>query len=347
MHRLDAKGIDENAVATISEIAARAGVSVATVSRTFSHPHLVRSKTRDKVRAAIDEFGYRPNAIARNLRRQRTETVIVIVPQIQNTFFSGIIHGIEAVAHDRGYKVLLGETRGDQVRIDHYADLISTRTAEGLILLGSLLPTAVRSAMRDGAPLPIPLVLACERFEGLACPTVAIDNVAASKTAVAHLVAQGCKRIAMISGPKGNTLSEDRLAGYRAALAEAGLPRDPACEAHGDFSIETGHAAMRALLALVERPDGLFCASDEMAMGAREAIRAAGLRVPQDIAIVGFDDIRFAAFMEPPLTTMRQPAKEIGETAMQLMIDHLEGDPAACPHRVFASDLIVRQSTLR
>lgn len=347
MHRPDAQGIDGAAVATISEIAARAGVSVATVSRTFSHPHLVRANTLAKVRAAIDEFGYRPNAIARNLRRQRTETVIVIVPQIQNTFFSDIIHGIEEVAHDRGYKVLLGETRGDQVRIDHYADLISTRTAEGLILLGSLLPTAVRRAVQEGTALPIPLVLACEPFAGLACPTVAIDNVAAAKTAVAHLAAQGCRRIAMISGPKGNTLSEDRLAGYRAGLAEAGLPHDPALEVQGDFSIDTGHTAMGTLLGMAERPDGLFCASDEMAMGAREAIRAEGLRVPQDIAIVGFDDIRFAAFMDPPLTTMRQPAKQIGQTAMRLMIDLLEGDPAACPRHVFASDLIVRQSTLR
>lgn len=334
-------------MATISEIAAHAGVSVATVSRTFSHPHLVRPHTLDKVRQAIDELGYRPNAIARHLRRKRNETVIVIVPQIQNTFFSGIIQGIENVAHDHGFKILLGETRDDQRRLDHYADMVSMRIAEGLILLGSLLPTAVNAAIREQRPSPIPLVLACERFEGLECPHVAIDNTAAAEVAVGHLIEQGCKRIAIISGPPGNTLSEDRHLGYQNAVRAAGLQPDPALKMHGDFTVATGFAAMKALLTLPDKPDGLFCANDEMAIGARQAIREVGLAVPHDIAIVGFDDIRFAEYLDPPLTTIRQPTVAIGEQAMSLMFTLLENGETTGREVILPSELIVRASSSR
>ena len=334
-------------MATIREIAVRAGVSVATVSRTFSHPQLVRPQTLDKVREAIDALGYRPNAIARHLRRKRNETVIVIVPQIQNTFFSGIIQGIENVAHDHGFKILLGETRDDQRRLDHYADMVSMRVADGLILLGSLLPTAVAEAIGAQRASPIPLVLACERFEGLECAHVAIDNVAAAEAAVGHLVSQGCTRIALISGPPGNTLSEDRHLGYQKALHAAGLARDTALEMHGDFTVGTGFAAMKDLLALSHRPDGIFCANDEMAIGARQAIRQAELTVPGDIAIVGFDDIRFAEYLDPPLTTIRQPTVAIGEKAMALMIYVLEGNDARHRNIILPAELIVRASSAR
>ncbi len=334
-------------MATISEIAARAGVSVATVSRTLSHPHLVRAKTRDKVNIAIEELGYRPNAIARQLRRKCNETVIVIVPQIQNTFFSGIIQGIENVAHDNGFKILLGETRNDQARLDYYADMVATRIADGLILLGSLLPTCVADAIREDRAPPLPLVLACERFEGLECPHVAIDNVAAAEAAVGHLVEQGCTRIATISGPPGNTLSEDRQQGYRNALQAEGISPDPAWERHGDFTVGAGFAAMRELLDLDPRPDGLFCANDEMAIGARQAIREAGLAVPHDIAIVGFDDIRFAEYLDPPLTTIRQPTSAIGEQAMALMIDVLAGAGGTNRETILPSALIVRGSSVK
>lgn len=337
---------DDEGMATISQIAQHAGVSVATVSRAFSHPHLIRPQTLDKVHRAIEELGYRPNAIARHLRRKRTETVIVIVPQIQNTFFSGIIQGIENLAHDRGFRILLGETRDDQARLDHYADMVSMRVADGLILLGSLLPTAVASAISNDQPSPLPLVLACERFEGLECPHVAIDNAAAARAAVAHLAEQGCRRIAIISGPPDNTLSKDRHLGYCDALHAAGLNRDPTLELYGDFTVSTGFAAARDLLALPDRPDALFCANDEMAIGARQAIREAGLRVPQDIALVGFDDIRFAEYLDPPLTTIRQPTAMIGEQAMALMIDLLE-DPAMVPQDItLPAQLVVRGSSL-
>lgn len=332
---------------TIRDIAKRAGVSVATVSRTLSDPETVRLATRERVLLAIEQMKYTPNAIARQLRRRRNETVIVIVPQIANPFFSGIVQSIENVAMQLGYRVLLGETQGNQERLDHYADMVLTRVADGLILLGSLLPGVVRASMEAHHAPTIPLVLACERFEGLDCPTVSIDNVAAGELAVRHLAERGCQRIATITGPLDNTLSQDRLQGYRSALAAAKLPLDPQWVVEGDFSIDSGRAAMEQLLDTGTVPDGVFCANDEMAIGAQQAIRVRGLAMPDDIALVGFDDLRFGAFAAPPLTTIRQPTTELGETAMRLLDAVLHHREVANRTVVLSHQLIERDSTGR
>jgi LacI family repressor for deo operon, udp, cdd, tsx, nupC, and nupG len=334
-------------VVTIRDIAKRAGVSVATVSRTLSAPETVRPIKRERVQQAIDEMNYAPNAIARQLRRRRNEAIIVIVPEIANPFFSGIVQSIENVAHDLGYRVLIGETQGKQERLDYYADMVQTRVVDGLILLGSLLPTAVRVDLAGGHASKIPLVLACEKFEGLDCPSVVIDNVAAGALAVAHLVAVGCRAIATITGPPTNTLSQDRLRGYHEALVAADLPVPEGGVVEGDFSIDSGYTAMLRLLDAPTRPDGLFCANDEMAIGAQQAIRERGLSMPGDIAIVGFDDLRFGAFAAPPLTTIRQPTTELGETAMRMMDAVLHKRALNQKSVVILHELVARASTAR
>jgi LacI family repressor for deo operon, udp, cdd, tsx, nupC, and nupG len=331
-------------VVTIRDIAKRAGVSVATVSRTLSAPETVREAKREKVQQAIDEMNYAPNAIARQLRRRRNETIIVIVPEIANPFFSGIVQSIENVAHDLGYRVLLGESQGKQERVDYYADMVATRVADGLILLGSLLPSVVRADIAAGIAPKLPLVLACENFAGLDCPSVVIDNVAAARLAVDHLLDMGCKRIATITGPMDNTLSRERLRGYQEALGQS---VDEAGVAQGDYSIDSGYSAMRQLLDRGWRPDGLFCANDEMAMGAQQAIRESGLSMPGDIAVMGFDDLRFGAFAAPPLSTIRQPTTELGETAMQMMDAVLHKRPLEQKSVVLLHQLVVRASTER
>ena len=331
----------------IRDIANKAGVSIATVSRTLSHPDIVREKTRAKVEAAIAELGYSPNAWAKQLRRMQSETVIVIVPDISNPFYAGIVQGIENVAHDEDFKILLGETQGEQERLDHYAGMVATRLADGIILMGPLMPTVVEKALKAGETSPIPLVVACDRFEGRALHHVGIDNVRAAKDAVDHLVSLGRKRIATIAGPRPLSLSKDRTEGYRQSLTAAGLPFDEGLVVEGDFTVGSGAEAMEKLLALPDRPDAVFCANDEMAFGAQQAIRRAGLKMPEDIAIIGFDDIRFAEFAEPPLSSIRQPTVEIGSTAMRIMLDLLFDRPAAedqssqiCGHR-----LVVRESS--
>jgi LacI family transcriptional regulator, repressor for deo operon, udp, cdd, tsx, nupC, and nupG len=334
-------------VVTIRDIAKSAGVSVATVSRTLSDPEAVRPIKREKVLQTIAEMNYAPNAIARQLRRPRNETIIVIVPAIANPFFSGIVQSIENVAHDLGYRILIGETRGEQERLDYYADMVLTRMADGLILLGSLLPTVVRAKLEGGRALHIPLVLACERFDGLDCPTVVIDNVVAGALAVQHLVARGCRRIATITGPLANTLSQDRLRGYCEALRAAGLAVAETGIEEGDFSIDSGYGAMQRLLNKAIVPDGVFCANDEMAIGAQQAIRERGLAMPADIALVGFDDLRFGAFAAPPLTTIRQPTSQIGETAVKMMDAVLHKRPLEQRKVVLLHELVERESTAK
>jgi LacI family repressor for deo operon, udp, cdd, tsx, nupC, and nupG len=330
---------------TIRDIARQAGVSVATVSRTLSEPDAVRAETRARVQEAVSAMNYTPNAIARQLRRQRKETIIVIVPDISNPFFSGIVKGIENLAHDMGYRVLLGETQGKQERLDYYADLVLTRIADGLILLGSLLPTMVQASVAAGQAPSIPLVLACERFDGLQCPTVGIDNVAAARMAVMHLVQRGCSKIATITGPADNSLSLDRAQGYREVLAAAGLPVDAAMMGEGDFTIESGFAAMNLLLDKGLVVDGVFCANDEMAIGAQQAVLSRGLRVPQDVAVMGFDDIRFGAFAYPPLSTIRQPVGDLGEAAMRALDEVLHKKPTEQQSVILPHELVVRGST--
>ena len=332
---------------TIRDIANLAGVSIATVSRALTKPELVKPATIALVRAAVEKANYRPNAVASSLRRQRSNNIIVVVPNIHNPFFSSVIQGIENVAHDNGFKILLGETQDDQHRLDLYADMLSTKSADGLILLGSLLPSIVNRALAGQLPIPIPLVLACERFDGLTCPSVQIDNVAASELATSHLVAQGHKRVATITGPLHNLLGRDRLDGFRNALRRGKLKAPKAMIVEGDFSIASGYRGMLRLLALEDRPTGVFCASDEMALGALKAIAEAGLRVPQDVALVGFDDIRFAAYSMPSLTTIAQPSLEIGESAMRLMLNLLVHPVAAAEHIILSHQLIVRDSSVQ
>ncbi len=333
---------------TIRDIAKRAGVSVATVSRTLREPEAVRPLRRERVQQVIEEMNYAPDAIARQLRRRTNETIIVIVPEIANPFFSGIVQSIENVAHDLGYRVLIGETQGKQERLDYYADMVQTRVADGLILLGSLLPRIVTAGLQAGrTEPPIPMVLACEHYDGLECPKVVIDNVAAAYLAVEHLIESGRKRIATITGPLDNPLTVDRLKGYRDALRDAGLASREDWFSQGDFSIESGHAAMLRLLDAGQMPDGVFCAGDEMAIGAMHAIREAGLVIPRAIAVVGFDDLRFGAFAAPPLTTIRQPTNELGESAMRMMDAVLHKRPIDQWTQVLPHSLVLRESTAR
>lgn len=331
-------------MANIRDIAKLAGVSTATVSRTLATPAIVMPETRAKVEAAVRKLDYKPNALASSLRRRRTENIVVVVPDIHNPFFSGVVQGIEHVAHGHGHKVLLGESQNSQQRLDTYAEMLDSKEADGLILLGALLPTGIANAVAAGEAPHVPIVMACEYFVGLQAPNVRIDNAAAAAAATEHLLQLGHRRIAMITGPSGNPLVKDRVKGYRAQMAKAELAVPADYVARGDFTVESGHHAMKKLLALSHKPTAVFCANDEMAMGAIRAVKDSGRRVPQDLSVVGFDDIRFAEYFDPPLTTIRQPQREIGETAMRLILD-VFAKRNAPTSVVLPHTLVVRGST--
>ncbi len=332
-------------MANIKDIAKLAGVSVATVSRALKKPDMVKKATRDVVSAAIAELSYKPNALASGLRRQKSDSIVVIVPFIQNPFYSGIVQGIENIAHAHGYKVLLGESQNNQKRLDSYAEMVMTKQADGLILLGAMLPTYMKNDLEENQTPSIPVVMACEYFDGFDIPNVRIDNVEAATAATNHLIALGHRRIAKITGPVSNPLSKDRLKGYKAALKKAKIKLDSSLIATGEFSVHSGYKAMTTLLN--EAPDmtAVFCSNDEMALGAMKAIKERRLRVAKDISVIGFDNVWFAEYTDPPLTTICQPHVEIGETTMKLMLDISNNGPKLPQKIILPHQLIRRSST--
>jgi LacI family repressor for deo operon, udp, cdd, tsx, nupC, and nupG len=319
-------------------VADAAGVSPATVSRALQTPELLAPDTLKRVRETIARLGYVPNLQARNLRTSRSRLIVALVPDISNPFFSQIIRGIEQVAQQNGYAVLLGDTQADAARERTYADLVSARQADGIITLLPRVPD-VRVPGRK------PVVGACEYVDDPTVSSVQIDNVAAASAAVDHLLDFGHRHVAFIKGPVSSFLSEDRHQGYRRALRTRGIEPDSRLLAHGDFSVESGVAATHGLLAQSPRPTAIFCCNDEMAFGAIVAVRAVGLSVPRDISVVGFDDIHMARYYDPPLTTVAQPMREVGQEAMSMLLEVLTA-PATPPRkRLLPTQLLVRGSS--
>lgn len=330
---------------TIKDVAKLSGVSIATVSRAIAEPQKVSEKTREKVMKAVAQSGYVANTLARNFRRRRSNTVVVLVPDIANPFFSNIIQGIERVANTHQYRILLGDTQGEEAHERVYAELVSQRQADGVICLGRSIPFPYRKGRKSLDPDWPPFAMACEYHGEIPVPTVCIDNVTASEEAVTHLLNLGHKRVAFINGPEDSPLCEDRLLGYKRAMRKARAPLNGRWVQSGDFTLASGYACMQDLLKLAERPTALFCANDEMAIGAMQACRDQGLELPEDMSIVGFDDIAFAAYTHPRLTSVHQPRNRIGEQVMMLMLDMLQGKTVAKSRIVLPHELIVRDST--
>ena len=329
-------------MATMKDVAQLAGVSTATVSRALMTPEKVSVSTRKRVETAVLEAGYSPNTLARNLRRNESKTIITIVPDICDPYFVEIIRGIEDAAVENDYLVLLGDSGQQKKRESSFVNLVFTKQADGMLLLGTDHPFDVSKPEQKNLP---PMVMACEFAPELELPTVHIDNLTSAFEAVNYLAQLGHKRIAQISGPTTATLCKFRQQGYQQALRRAGVSMNPAYSAVGDFTFEAGAQAVRQLLALPEQPTAIFCHNDAMAIGAIQEAKKLGLRVPQDLSIVGFDDIQFAQYCDPPLTTISQPRYEIGRQAMLMMLDLLKGNDVQAGSRLLEAKLVVRGST--
>ncbi|MCR5881081.1 LacI family transcriptional regulator [Phenylobacterium sp. J367] len=319
------------------------GVSTATVSRVLATPDLVSEATREKVMAAVARLGYAPSAAAKMLRTLRTEKILVTVPDVSNPFFSEIIRGVEEAATAAGYSVLLGDTRHQEAREEQYAEMLRRKEADGLIFLGHRLPDAL-AEMIESLGAAAPIVNGCEYSPGLGVSSAHIDNEAAALEAMEHLYGLGHRRVGVITGPLASPISRDRLAGARAAAGRRGLSSGLRI-ATGDFTIESGLVQSLALLGGAERPTALFCFSDEMAMGALEAARRLGFACPADVSILGFDDIRYARHLDPPLTTVSQPMARIGHEVVGLLLGILSGEAAEVRHLTLPHELMVRAST--
>jgi len=309
-------------MATIYDIAKHVGVSAGTVSRALSRPDKVLPATRTRIEEAAAALGYVPNTVARTLKTQRSGKILVTVPDIANPFFAQILQGAEDAAQAVGYAVLLGDTQHRPEREERYAQMLRRNEADGLIVLGHRLPPTARAIVQQlGAAAPV--VNGCEFDPALGLPSVHIDNAAAARAVMDHLYALGHERIAVVGGPPDNPLHQQRLEGVRSAGGARGRARQLSV-VPGDFSVESGHAAAQQLLAAANAPTAIFCFSDQMALGALAVCRERGIRVPEEVSIVGFDDLASSQYLTPPLTTVRQPMREIGERAVTLLLAIIE-----------------------
>ncbi|WP_054180913.1 DNA-binding transcriptional regulator CytR [Trabulsiella odontotermitis] len=332
----------EVVAATMKDVAIKANVSTATVSRALMNPDKVSQATRNRVEQAALEVGYLPQSLGRNMKRNESRTILVIVPDICDPFFSETIRGIEVTAAKHGYLVLIGDCAHQNQQEKTFIDLIITKQIDGMLLLGSRLP--FDASIEEQRNLP-PMVMANEFAPELELPTVHIDNLTAAFDAVNYLHELGHERIGCIAGPEEMPLCHYRLQGYVQALRRNGITIDPHYIARGNFTYEAGGQALEQLLALPNPPTAVFCHSDIMALGALSYAKRHGLQIPNDLSLIGFDNISLSEFCDPPLTTVSQPRFDIGREAMLLLLDQLHGQNVSSGSRLLDCELIVRGTT--
>jgi LacI family transcriptional regulator len=331
--------------ATIRDVAALAAVSHQTVSRVINGQASVAEQTRRRVLAAIEQLEYVPSPMARGLISNRTHTLGMVTADVSDGFFARAVAGAEVEARRRNYYLIVGsvEESPDDAEGAGYLRLMLDRRVEGLILAR---PGVVLSGdqLEQATDAAIPLVsIGSAHLPGFT--NVDVDNHQGGFDATSHLLELGHRTVATITGPLEWPSADARLAGYRAALRAAGIPDDPALVEHTpDWGLETGFAATDRLLSRGRPITAVFAQSDFIALGAIRRLRSEGLRVPEDVSVVGYDDLPVAAYVDPPLTTVHQPMREVGELAATVLLDRIAGGAAPGP-RLLPARLVVRQST--
>ncbi|MDC9825115.1 LacI family DNA-binding transcriptional regulator [Devosia sp. ZB163] len=331
-------------LATIEDVAAIAGVSIATVSRAINEPTKVADETRRKVNDAIARTGYTTNAMARSLRMRRSNMILILAPDVGDPNFSNILVGLETEASKRGYGVLIGNTQNDPERETDYLRFISSNQADGLILLTGHLPFGHQHGPETRLP---PMVAVNEPVPGSDVPFVGVDNFEGARLAAEHLISQGHRRIAFIGRSTSRAVSQLRERGYRAALEGAGIAVDPLLILDGDGTTESGRQAAEHMFVRDVLPTAFLCVNDATALGVIIALNTRRYDLPRQFSVMGFDDISFASFVTPSLTTMKQPRLRIGEAAMDMLLGLLEGNRPDRNEILLRSELIVRNSVSR
>lgn len=330
---------------TIKDIARAAGVSHTTVSRALRGHPAIADSTKRKIRRMADELGYVPNTVARGLKTSRSGVLGVVVRRIVDPFFGGVLEGIEEVLYARGYSLFLAASHRQREREEAIVRAMSERRVEGVIICSTRVGAAHR---RQLGRFGVPTVLVNNQAPEEMTHSIYHDDALGSRQLTRHLIDLGHRRIAYLGNARAGRTSEDRFLGYRQALAQAGLADRPAYAAEGPNGTPAGGAAgVHGLLKLARRPTAIVCYNDMMAMGAIQALRKAGLRVPADCSVTGFDDIELAAYYDPPLTTFTQPKKEIGRKAAQMILRMLD-DPSTADEQdivVLRGQLCAREST--
>lgn len=331
-------------MATMKDVARRAGVSPATVSNVINQKGNVSPGLVESVNRAVEELGYRPNALARGLRVSRTYTVGLLISDMLNPYFSEIAAGVERVCSRRGYTVLLCTTNDSEKTEAKHVEVLRDRQADGIIVAstGTGNPAVERLVSED-----FPLVLINRRLEGIQVDCVASDNIGGAVQVMDYLISLGHRRIAFVAGSRDSLPSRERLEGYLLGLSKAGIPADNRLIRYGHLKYSGGYEAARHILQLPERPTATFASNDMMAIGVMDAIIEAGLSIPEDMSLVGFDDTRISSLKRISLTTVRQSYLELGEIATKMLLDKLNkrSDGSPPKKRVVPCSLVVRESS--
>ncbi len=339
---------------TIKDIAKELGISPSTVSRALKDHPDISVKTKKAVNELAEKLNYQPNVVALSLRQSKTNTIGVIIPELVHFFFSTVISGIEDVAYGAGYNIIITQSNESlQREVSDIKALFNSRV-DGMLISISRETTNfdhIESTLSRGVPMVF--------FDRVYNPekncTVIVDDKSGAKEATRHLIEQGCKRIAHLEGPPNLEITKQRLEGYLEALAEANLPVDKDLIVTCSLgTIDEGKIAAKQLLELPNPPDGIFASNDPVAMGAIPAIKEKGLRIPEDIALIGFSNWFFSSMMDPPLSSVDQPGFEMGQEAARMLIDRIEknakgNDDEEFPPetKILKTRLVVRHSSLR
>jgi LacI family transcriptional regulator len=329
-------------VVTIADVAERAGVSKTTVSHVLSGKRPVAPATRERIEQVIEELGFRPNALARSLRMQRTQIVALILPDITNPYYPILARGLQDAMVEEGYHAFLCNTDGDKDQEAAFIADAVQRKVDGIVLASLYSRTQDVDAYIKNGIIFVSLSSAIEHPE---VDRVSSDNEQGAIYATRYLLERGHRRIGMIGSSLEQHPSSTRLAGYRRALEEAHIPFETVLFAQGDFTRAGGARAMCKLIEQAERPTAVFCANDLMAIGAMDAAHELGMRIPDDIAIVGYDDIEAASLVSPKLTTVLNPAYEKGKAAGQLLLERVQGKYKGPGRRVFIPPKFIKRES--
>ncbi|KNC90862.1 ribose operon transcriptional repressor RbsR [Trabulsiella odontotermitis] len=329
-------------MATMKDVARVAGVSTSTVSHVINKDRFVSEAITAKVEAAIKNLNYAPSALARSLKLNQTRTIGMLITASTNPFYSELVRGVERSCFERGYSLVLCNTEGDEQRMNSNLETLMQKRVDGLLLLCTETHQPSREIMQRYPSVPM-VMMDWAPFDG-DCDLIQDNSLFGGDMATQYLIDTGHTRIACISGPLDKTPARLRLEGYRAAMHRAGFAITEGYEITSDFEFGGGFEAMNKLLALPVPPDAVFAGNDAMAVGAYQALYQAGLRIPQDMAVIGYDDIELARYMTPPLTTVHQPKDELGELAIDVLI-HRMAQPEQKQQRVqLTPELVVRGS---
>ena len=327
---------------TIKDVARQAGVSISTVSRVLNKSSYVKKSTFERVEAVIRELGYSPNHIARSLSKGTTGIIGAILPDISNPFFPALARGIADAAVSRGYTLILCNTDGYAAQEESSVRVLLEKQVDGIVFVAGS-SAAVELVLTASKACPVAVI--DRQVKGVSCDMVTVDNYRGSFEMTRHLLDTGHKRIAYITGPMHLSTSQERLRGFRDCLAEAGVDRVPLLF-NGDFKYDTGYSFAREIIRMGLDVPGVYCAHDLMALGAMRCFLDSGLKVPEQVAVAGFDDISMSSLTRPALTTIAQPAYQMGVTAAEFLLERLSNGKELAPRsRILEPVLVIRDST--